>query len=279
MAFPPLAPLAVAGPRELYETTDVRPKRLELYPVLIDNLEALDRYAEALVAMREFKALSDEVTSTESQTRIGELENTLDVERKNRALADAEAANELTGLGNRRQLLEAIAEPANFAGQHLLVMLDLDHFKRINDSHGYDAGDRALQQFADTLRAVARQGDLLVRWGGEEFVWACRGADADQGPTLCERLLRQMREQPFVEGTSNRVTASLGYVPLPTWEKATPDWEAALRIADYAVYCTKARGRDGWTGFVGRGSAAASPAEIEERGVLRRVASGPAVTA
>lgn len=344
--------------RELYETADVRPKRLELYPVLIDNLEALGRYAEALVAMREFKALSDEVTSTESQTRIGELENTLDLERKNQALAVAETANEiqraentalqaqraradainlalvaslvaatavlvllwrthrlrtrshhelaarsaeierqrndlaelnttisqqsredeLTGLGNRRCLIEAIATPGHFDGQHLLVMLDLDHFKTINDNHGHDAGDRALQQFADTLRAVARQGDLMVRWGGEEFVWVCRGASADQGPALCERLLRQLREQPFVEGTSRRITASLGYVPLPTWDDAAPDWDTALRIADYAVYCTKASGRDGWTGLVGEGStpdlAGTSPAELEERGVLRRLASG-----
>jgi diguanylate cyclase (GGDEF)-like protein len=344
--------------RELYETADVRPKRLELYPVLIDNLEALGRYADALVAMREFKALSDEVTSAESQTRIGELENTLDLERKSQALAEAEAANgvqrarndaleaqqararalnlalaaslvaaaavlmllwrthrlrsrshrelaarsveieeqrnalaelnttisqqsredALTGLGNRRCLLEAIAEPGQFDGQHLLVMLDLDHFKSINDSHGHDAGDRALQQFADTLRAVARQGDLLVRWGGEEFVWVCRGASADQGPALCERLLRQMREQPAVEGTSRRITASLGYVPLPTWADAAPDWEAALRIADYAVYCTKARGRDGWTGFVGEGSGQAAsdglPADLEVEGKLRRVTTG-----
>jgi diguanylate cyclase (GGDEF)-like protein len=346
--------------RELYETADVRPKRLELYPVLIDNLEALGRHAEALAAMREFKALNDEVTSTESKTRIGELENTLELERKNQALAEAETANELqraenaalqarearagalnlalvaslvaaaavvlllwrthrlrsrshaelatrsveierqrnalaelnttiaqqnredelTGLGNRRHLLEAIANPANFEGNHLLVMLDLDHFKDINDSHGHDAGDRALQQFADTLRAAARQGDLLVRWGGEEFVWVCRGAGADQGPALCERLLRQMRLQPFVEGTSRRITASLGFVPLPTWENNVPDWEAALRIADYAVYCTKASGRDGWTGFVGEGSpgnmAGESPAQMEEQGVLRRVVSADA---
>ncbi|MBP6597659.1 MAG: GGDEF domain-containing protein [Arenimonas sp.] len=346
--------------RDLYETTDVRPKRLELYPVLIDNLEALGRHADALAAMREFKALSDETTSAESKTRIGELENTIDLERKSQDLAKAEAANELqraenaalqarqdraralnlalvaslvaaaavlmllwrthrlrsrshqelatrsveierqrnalaelnttiaqqsredelTGLGNRRHLLEAIANPANLEGNHLLVMLDLDHFKDINDSHGHDVGDRALQQFADTLRAAARQGDLLVRWGGEEFVWVCRGAGADQGPALCERLLRQMRQQPAVEGTSRRLTASLGYVPLPTWPDAAPDWEAALRIADYAVYCTKANGRDGWTGFVGEGSGqgldGVSPAGMEERGALRRVASAEA---
>jgi GGDEF domain-containing protein len=117
-----------------------------------------------------------------------------------------------------------------------------------------------------------------VRWGGEEFVWVCRGASADQGPALCERLLRQMREQPAVEGTARRVTASLGYVPLPTWADVAPDWEAALRIADYAVYCTKARGRDGWTGFVGTGSAPgttdALPADLEVEGKLRRVTAG-----
>lgn len=129
---------------------------------------------------------------------------------------------------------------------------------------------------------MARQGGLLVRWGGEEFVWVCRGTGADQGPALCERLLRQMREQPFVEGTQHRVTASLGYVPLPTWENAAPDWDTALRIADYAVYCTKAGGRDGWTGLVGEANApdmaGESPAEMEGRGVLRRMVSGRGVS-
>lgn len=344
--------------REFFETTDVRSKRLELYPVLIENLEALGRPADALAAMREFKTLSDEVTTAESQTRIGELENTIDLARKSQALADAEAANELqraenaalqaqqaradainlaliaslvaaaavlallwrtqrlrnrshrelaarnveiedqrnalaelnttiaqqnredtlTGLGNRRSLLEAIADPASFREGNLLVMLDLDHFKAINDTYGHDTGDRALQQFAEALRAVARQGDLLVRWGGEEFVWICRGAGADKGPALCERLLRQLRQQPVVEGTSQRITASLGFVPLPTWSDTPADWDGALRIADYAVYCSKASGRDGWTGFVGEGSGhglvGSSPAAMEERGLLRRVRPG-----
>jgi diguanylate cyclase (GGDEF)-like protein len=208
----------------------------------------------------------------------------VEIERQRNALAELNTTisqqsreDELTGLGNRRHLQEAIATPGHLDGPHLLVMLDLDHFKDINDSHGHDAGDRALQQFADTLRAVARQGDLLVRWGGEEFVWVCRGAAPDQGPALCERLLGQMRQQPFVEGTHRRITASLGYVPLPTWENAAPDWEGALRIADYAVYCTKANGRDGWTGFVGEGSApdlAGVPLPVlEEQGALRRVSS------
>lgn len=343
--------------REIYETADIRPKRLELYPVLIDNLEALGRTAEALVAMREFKRLSDETIDTESRTRIGELENAIDLERKNKALADAEAANglqraendmlqarqsranaislalaaslvaaiavlallwrtyrsrnrshreltarnaevelqrselealnasihrqsredALTGLGNRRRLLEAMAGPAaTNANGSLLVMADLDRFKQINDQHGHDIGDRALRLFADSLRATARNDDLLVRWGGEEFVWVCRGASVDQGPALCERLLRQLRETPLdVDGEALLVTASLGFVPLPVWSKGDPGWETALRIADYAVYRSKARGRASWTGFIGVGTgedgATTPPATLETRGALRRV--------
>jgi tetratricopeptide (TPR) repeat protein len=83
------AALHLQAARAFYETADVRPKRLELYPVLIDNLEALGRSAEALQAMREYKALSDETISTESNTRIAELENAVELERKSKALAEA----------------------------------------------------------------------------------------------------------------------------------------------------------------------------------------------
>jgi len=344
--------------RELYETADVRPKRLELYPVLIENLEALGRTGEALAAMHEFKALNDEVINTESKTRIGDLENTIALAGKEQALAESEAANELqradndalqasksranainlallaslvaviavlallwrthrlrarshreltarsaeieeqrsalqtlnasikqqsredalTGLGNRRQLLDRIAA-ANASDTGVLVMADLDHFKAVNDTHGHDTGDRALQLFADALRAVARQGDLLVRWGGEEFVWLCRGAAADQGPALCERLLRQLREHPLdVNGQPLHVTASLGFVPLPAWPGTAPEWDGALKIVDYALYRSKSSGRGGWTGFVGAGEgpveAGATPAALEERGRLRRVEPG-----
>ncbi len=341
--------------RVLYETADVRPKRLELYPVLIENLEALGRTADALAAMKEFKALSDEVISTDSQTRIGELENAIELAGKEQALAEAEAANELqraenaalqakesrasainlallaslvavaavlallwrthrlrnrshraltarnaeieeqrsalqelnasiekqnredalTGLGNRRLLLETMVATGS-TDTGVLVMADLDHFKQVNDTHGHDTGDRALKLFADALRTVARQGDLLVRWGGEEFVWLCRGAAVDQGPALCERLLRQLRGHPLmVNGEPLHVAASLGFVPLPTWPGTAPDWDGALKIVDYAVYCSKASGRDGWTGFIGTGSGPAevgmTPAALEESGWLRRV--------
>lgn len=341
--------------RELYETADVRPKRLELYPVLIENLEALGRTTDALAAMHEFKALSDEVISTESKTRIAELENSIELASNEKALAESKAANELqlaenaalqasesranavnvallasliaaaavlallwrtyrirsrshqelgernieiekqrsaleklnavihqqsredalTGLGNRRQLLESLTV-TGAADTGVLVMADLDHFKTINDTHGHGTGDRALEMFADAMRAVGRQGDLLVRWGGEEFVWMCRGAVAGQGPALCERLLMQLRERTLdVNGQPLHVSASLGFVPLPVWPGKVTDWDGALKIADYAVYCSKASGRGSWTGFVAaggnQGHAGATPAEMEEKGLLRRM--------
>ena len=117
-----------------------------------------------------------------------------------------------------------------------------------------------------------------MRWGGEEFVWLCRGAAVDQGPVLCDRLLRQLREHPLmVNDQPLHVAASLGFVPLPIWPGARPDWDGALKIADYAVYCRKASGRDGWTGFFGIGSShdlgRESPGALEEQGALRRVGS------
>lgn len=342
--------------RELYESADVRPKRLELYPILIDNLEALGRAREALAAMREFKALSDETITTESQTRIGELESQIDLERKTKQLAEAEAANALqrsenerlraaeararliglgmavalvalasmlallvrnhrikargnrelslrnreieaqrneleqlnesiqrqsredalTGLGNRRSFAE-FRQALDAAGAAtVLIMADLDHFKEINDRHGHLVGDRALRHFADALRSVSRANDVLIRWGGEEFLWVCRGMSAPSAPMLCERLLQALREHSFeADGSRERITVSLGFVTLPLWPEHEDDWETALRVVDHAVYCTKANGRDGWTGFAGAAppvdAAAWSGEALEARGHIVRV--------
>ncbi|SDD70108.1 sensor domain-containing diguanylate cyclase [Aquimonas voraii] len=340
--------------RTFYETADVRSRRLELFPVLIDNLEALGRSEEALQAMREYKALSDETISTESNTRIAELENAIELERKNKALAEAEAANALQrsenealqaeqasaralnlallaglvalvavlallwrtarmrarshralaasareieaqrnalvelnaairkqnfedaliGLGNRRLLQSQMESGAPARG--LLVMADLDHFKRINDRHGHEVGDRALECFAEALRSVARHDDVLVRWGGEEFVWLCRGATLDQGPQLCERLRRALQHNPLqVAGGRVEITASLGFVPLPVWPGMDADWALALRIADHGVYCSKSAGRDRWTGFASGpdrpGDASQSPEALLSQGALKQL--------
>jgi diguanylate cyclase (GGDEF)-like protein len=182
-------------------------------------------------------------------------ESAREIEAQRNALIELNAAiqkqsveDSLTGLGNRR-LLQSLME-SDRPARGLLVMADLDHFKRINDRHGHEVGDSALKLFADALRSVARPDDLLVRWGGEEFVWLCRDATLDEGPLRCEQLRRTLRDHPLqVAGGSVEITASLGFVPLPVWPEIEVDWALALRIADHGVYCSKSAGRDRWTGF------------------------------
>ncbi len=80
-----------------------------------------------------------------------------------------------------------------------LVFLDIDHFKRINDRHGHETGDRVLQQLAARLQATVRETDLLFRWGGEEFVILLAHTAAEDAPVLAERIRAAVAERPFVE--------------------------------------------------------------------------------
>lgn len=161
----------------------------------------------------------------------------------------------LTGLANRRhlqQVLAAIAaqEPPEPA---LAVVADLDHFKRVNDTWGHDAGDLVLRHVADVLRRCARRGDTLVRWGGEEFVWICHGARIEDGPRICGALRAALAASPVkIEGHTVIVTASIGFAPVRVWTEGGPMPELALKLADHAAYRAKRVGRDGWVGYVGR---------------------------
>ena len=108
-----------------------------------------------------------------------------------RQLEDLAATDELTGLCNRRHFLRLAhheLSTMNAACQHGLALLDLDHFKRINDVHGHAAGDRVLQTFAGVARACLRDGDVIARYGGEEFVLLLPNTEADQFSACCERL-------------------------------------------------------------------------------------------
>ncbi|WP_235207453.1 diguanylate cyclase [Halomonas salina] len=161
----------------------------------------------------------------------------------------------LTGLGNRRYLMEQAAlemARARRGGMPLsLVAIDLDHFKRINDVHGHDVGDRVLQAFAETVREQLREGDVLCRMGGEEFVALLCDTDAEQAMVVAERLRRTVAETPV--WTSTRIddassgaswlsySASLGVARIdPAEASLTP----AIKRADQALYAAKQAGRD-----------------------------------
>ncbi|MGH6786940.1 MAG: GGDEF domain-containing protein, partial [Novosphingobium sp.] len=124
-------------------------------------------------------------------------------------------------------------------GEGFVAMIDLDHFKRINDSFGHDCGDRVLKAFARAARAVLREDDVVARIGGEEFAVYLPGATLAQARLVCGRLTDALTAQAAPEVPKGwRVTASVGLAPL------TGLLDAALKQADTALYQAKAAGRD-----------------------------------
>jgi diguanylate cyclase (GGDEF)-like protein len=136
----------------------------------------------------------------------------------------------------------------------LLMVLDLDHFKRINDLHGHAAGDAVLVQLAERLRGVFRETDSLVRWGGEEVLVLVRETERSDAATLAARVCAAVREKPFDIGPGEtvHVTVSIGFCafPLDPRHPRLWDWRACLALADSALYAAKAQGRDGYVGAI-----------------------------
>jgi len=159
----------------------------------------------------------------------------------------------LTGLANRRHLQRLMhregEEDAFFEGS--LLLIDLDHFKLINDRHGHAAGDAVLAEVARRLCAVVREGDLVVRWGGEEFLIVARGLSDEQTQSLAARVLQAVGGAPVVlgdapgQGASVPVTTSIGCATFPIAPaQLALAWEHAIDLVDTALYLAKAHGRN-----------------------------------
>ncbi len=160
-----------------------------------------------------------------------------------RQLEDLVATDELTGLFNRRHFLRlATRELDGLAPgrQHGLALIDLDHFKRINDVHGHAAGDRVLQTFAAVARACLRDGDTLARYGGEEFVLLLPNCDADRLTACCERLREAFASAEPVGVEVDGLSLSAGMTLLGIQD----DLDDALQRADQALYRAKRGGRN-----------------------------------
>ena len=164
----------------------------------------------------------------------------------NAELRVATERDPLTGLANRRHFQAVMQQTATLSFEGALLLIDLDHFKRINDRHGHAAGDAVLMEMAQRLRAALREEDLTVRWGGEEFLIVVRQLPAEQVEALAERLLAAIGGRPVGFGSDSvAVTASIGFAtfPLPPARQALP-WERAIDLVDTALYLAKAHGRN-----------------------------------
>jgi diguanylate cyclase (GGDEF)-like protein len=158
----------------------------------------------------------------------------------------------LTGLANRHHLQSVMAASAGRSLAGTLYLIDIDHFKRINDQHGHAGGDAVLVEVAQRLRAILRDDDVVVRWGGEEFIVLVRSAMDAQA--LAQRLLAVLAQPPVMhEGRPVAVSASIGWGVFPLRREDAPDagraefaldWERAVALVDRAMYVAKAEGRN-----------------------------------
>ncbi|QOC22466.1 diguanylate cyclase [Wenzhouxiangella sp. AB-CW3] len=179
----------------------------------------------------------------------------------NRQLEYQSRHDPLTGLLNRRLFHERMLDRSETATDRrdddlpdAILLLDVDHFKRINDRHGHSTGDAVLVELARRLEALTRESDMVVRWGGEELLMYLRQMDPDCLPGYARKVLSAIGEQPVVhDGRSVQVTATGGFVTLPLAgaEEHNIGWEKALQIADLALYMGKTQGRNQAVGVLG----------------------------
>lgn len=222
------------------------------------------------------------------------------------ALRSQSLTDPLTGLRNRRYLGVTLPEDiARVSRTHhdvrrgaldrhssnidlVFLMVDIDHFKTINDEHGHHAGDLVLQQVAEILRAATRDSDTVVRWGGEEFLVVARNASRAEATVLAERVRGMVAAHPFDLGNSHTLhrTCSIGfaYFPLVCGAVDRFHWEQVVDLADQCLYAAKRGGRNAWVGLASVDEQAMSPferrgyismVELLEEGVVTTVSSHP----
>jgi two-component system cell cycle response regulator len=163
-------------------------------------------------------------------------------------LATLSHTDPLTGLGNRRAFEDALAREMARSRRHgmplSLAVLDLDHFKRVNDVYGHAAGDDVLLAVGQVAQSVLRQEDLVFRIGGEEFIVLLPHTELDEAARIAERLLASLRTHPVVTDTCAagiKMTASAG---VAAFDDADVDGRSLFSRADAALYSAKRTGRD-----------------------------------
>lgn len=214
---------------------------------MVQGLDAgADDYISKPINFRELEARIRSLLRIQAlQSELAERERELS--EANDRLLRVSRTDSLTGVANRRYLEERLQEMWEHS-QRLhepfsVVMCDIDHFKRVNDDHGHQAGDVVLRQFADLLVAATREIDKVGRYGGEEFLLALPGTVLDAAVTFAERLRADVAAHDFrFDGGTLRRTVSCGVAAWPHPRIRT--LEALIKAADDALYVAKETGRN-----------------------------------
>jgi diguanylate cyclase (GGDEF)-like protein len=224
--------------------------------------------------VRQFRLRSKEL-------ELAVAERTADLHSAYKQIEEASLTDSLTHLNNRRFLEKTIQSELDLATrQHsgeteqqnsdlVLLMLDIDHFKHVNDEYGHAAGDTVLVQTAQLLKVCMRASDYVVRWGGEEFLLVARFMDRSQAAGLAEKIRSTIAAHPYALPNDQIIykTVSIGFVTFPfiAGHPRPMTLDTLQRMADIALYAAKRSWRNAWVGIEAVEHTSLSDEQIIER--------------
>ncbi|MDY6310569.1 MAG: GGDEF domain-containing protein [Cyanobacteriota bacterium] len=190
-------------------------------------------------------------TPVDKQELIVRTKNMLKIKELREKLKNLSVTDELTGLHNRKYLLERMEQEISRAKRYgtplSLLLFDLDFFKAVNDIYGYEWGDVLLKSIADKLRQVIRKEDILTRYGDEEFVVVLPNTSEDNAFLFAERFRKEVERMEFIpagEEERHPVTISGGIATFPCLPDTEEDANTIIRYAEHALYNAKKRGKN-----------------------------------
>ena len=206
--------------------------------------EATGNLGAALAALREARAVDRRKSDVDARAAVAQRDLRIELARLTNQWARQASEDPLTGLGNRRALERWLdcKLPQVESGEWVsLLLMDLDHFKHINDRFGHDVGDAVLKRVAELIRQHCRAGDLAVRYGGEEFLLALSGMQPGDAAQVAERLRLSIGGHDWAQLRAGlSLTVSMGLTSASEASDAT----ALLTLADQRLYAAKLRGRN-----------------------------------
>lgn len=229
--------------------------------VLRWRLAALRRRNRSLEAMviartREVEAKAEELAKVNDALRNQSLTDPLTGLRNRRYLAVCMPEDVAQVQRVHRDVMSSRSDRVRLNIDLVFLMVDIDHFKFVNDHYGHAAGDRVLQQVSEILRNATRDSDTVVRWGGEEFLVVARNASRSESAILAERIRAQMEDHVFdlEDGAKLHRTCSIGFTfyPFIPEKPSFLPWEQVLDIADHCLFAAKRGGRNAWVGVFPR---------------------------
>lgn len=270
-----LPPGGGAGPEPAALGFEVTPKLTE---TLAFRLLGLLLAAAALYGVVKLRTRALEAQLAQLTEKVGDQD--LALARKEKDLEEAALTDALTGVRNRAFFQKSIGEdvdrsvrayapfatPAQRrAGDLVFYFVEVDHLERVNEAHGFAAGDRVLSEAVERMKGFVRSSDYLVRWGGRSFLVVTRASGRERGDVLASRILSALSASPLTleDGTELLLTASVGWAPFPWLTDAPGDvpYEDVLRLADRALQTAKDEGGNRAVGVFAPGPALADGAE------------------